>query len=141
MVNNNSSAASGGFDIKHSNVDLGKALSRGYPRSFRGVKGVNVDMYPIEHRVKDESEHLYYNDKKRRIGYDGRLLRDNAAEDKLLVHSLNELGSSGDDWSSLNGRVTSGHKINTNYTIAISNYMGDSDLRRTVHDANLVVRV
>ncbi|KAK4347496.1 hypothetical protein RND71_033835 [Anisodus tanguticus] len=146
MVNNNSSAASGGFDIKHSNVDLGKALSRGYPRSFRGVKGVNNDMFPIEHRVKDEdkvdsAEHLYYNDKKRRIGYDGRLLRDNAAEDKLLVYSLNEeLGSSGDDWSSLNGRVQSGHKINTNYTPAISNYMGDSDLRRTVHDANLVVR-
>ncbi|XP_060195794.1 uncharacterized protein LOC132625043 isoform X2 [Lycium barbarum] len=146
MVNNNSSAASGGFDIKHSNVDLGKALSRGHPRSFCGVKGVNDDMCPIEHRVKDEdrvdsAEHLYYNDKKRRIGYDGRLLRDNAVEDKLLVHSLNEeLKSSRDDWSSLNGRVKSGHKIHMNYSPAISNYMGDSDLRRTVHDSNFVVR-
>lgn len=147
MVNNKSYTASGGFDIKSSNADLRCALSRGYPRSFHGVKRIADDMFSIEHREKDEdivdsAEHLYYNDKKRRIGYDEALLRDSAAEDKLHVHSLTEeLGFSGDDeWSSLNGRVKREHKINTNYTPALSNYMEDSDLRRTVHDANLVVR-
>ncbi|MCD7445797.1 hypothetical protein HAX54_000035 [Datura stramonium] len=146
VVNNKSYAASGGFDIKRSNVDLGPSLSRGYPRSFHGVKRVHDDMFSIEHREKDEdtvdsAEHLHYNDKKRRIGYDGRLSRDNAAEDKLHVHSLTEeLGFSGDEWSSLNDRVKREHKINTNYTPAISNYTRDFDLRRTVHDANLVVR-
>lgn len=146
MVNNKSYTASGGFDIKCSNVDLRTSLSRGYPRSFRGVKRVDNGMFSIEHREKDEAivdatEHLYYNDKKRRIGYNGTLLRDNSAEDKLHVHSLTEeLGFAGDEWSSLNDRVKREHKINTNYTPAISNYMGDSDFRRTVHDANLVVR-
>lgn len=146
MVNNKSYTASGGFDIKRSNADLRPSLSRGYPRSFHGVKRVADDVFSIEHREKDEdivdsAEHLYYNDKKRRIGYDEALSRDNAAEDKLHVHSpTEELGFSGDDEWSLNGRVKRKHKINTNCTPALSNYMEDSDLRRTVHDANLVVR-
>ncbi|OIT06242.1 PREDICTED: uncharacterized protein LOC109209666 [Nicotiana attenuata] len=94
-VNNSSYATSVAFDVKRSDVDLEPSLSRGYPRSFRGVKRVNDDMFLIEHRVKDgdkidSAEHLYYNDKRRRLGNDGRLLRDNAAEDKLHIHSLTE---------------------------------------------------
>lgn len=146
MVNNKSYTASGGFDIKHSNADLRSSLSRGYPRPFHGVKRIDDDIFSIEHREKDEdivdsAEHVCYNDKKRRISYDEALSKDNAAEDKLQVHFLTEeLEFSGVEWSSLNGRVKREHKINTNYTPALSNYMGDSDLRRTVHDANLVER-
>ncbi|PHT55336.1 hypothetical protein CQW23_03822 [Capsicum baccatum] len=125
MVNNESCTASGGFDIKCSNVDLGRSLSRGYPRSFHGIERVKDDMFPIEHRGRDEdiidsAEHVYYNDK-RRIGYDGTLSRDNAAEDKIHIHSLTEeLGFSGDEWSSLSDRVKREHKI-----------------RRIVHDAKV----
>lgn len=103
-------------------------------------------MFSIEHRENDEdmvdsAEHLYYNDKKRRISYDEALSRDNATEAKLHVHFLTEeLGFSGDEWSSLNGRAKREHKINMDRIPALSNYMGDSDLRRTVHDANLAVR-
>lgn len=146
MVNNKSYTASGSFGIKHSNADLRSSLSRGYPRSIHGVKKVDDDMFSIEHRENDEdmvdsAEHLYYNDKKRRISYDEALSRDNATEAKLHVHFLTEeLGFSGDEWSSLNGRAKREHKINMDRIPALSNYMGDSDLRRTVHDANLAVR-
>lgn len=146
MVSNKSYTLSGGSNIKRSNADLRPSLSRGHPRSFHGVKRVPDDMFSIDHREKNEdivdsAEYLYYNDKKRRIGYDEAFSRDNAAEDKLHVHSpTEELGFPGDDEWSLNDRVKRKHKINTNCTPAPSNYMEDSDLRRTVHDANLVVR-
>ncbi|CAN4080357.1 unnamed protein product [Withania somnifera] len=96
-VNNKSYPTSGGFDIRRSNVDLRPSLSRGYPRSFHGVKIVDDDMFSNEPSEKDagivdSAEHLYY------------------------------------------------HKINTSYAPAISNYMEDSDFRRTAYDANLVVR-
>ncbi|KAF3622695.1 hypothetical protein T459_06347 [Capsicum annuum] len=103
-----------------------RSLSRGYPRSLHGIERVKDDMFPIEHRGKDEdiidsAEHGYYNDKKRRMGYDRTLSRNNAAEDELHVHSLTEeLGFSGGEWSSLSDRVKREHKI-----------------RRTVHDAKV----
>ncbi|KAM3252368.1 putative protein isoform X2 [Capsicum annuum] len=103
-----------------------RSLSRGYPRSLHGIERVKDDMFPIEHRGKDEdiidsAEHVYYNDKKRRMGYDRTLSRNNAAEDELHVHSLTEeLGFSGGEWSSLSDRVKREHKI-----------------RRTVHDAKV----